>query len=306
MAKKPKSIPDIKITAPAVAPVPQVAETTEASVVLPQKPHICIATPCYGSQVFQNYFLSVISLIMTVTHRRDIDISFIVRGGDSLITRSRNSITAEFLASPQYTHLLWIDADIGFRPEAIYRLIAANKDIAAGIYPLKALQFPEQIPAMSRDELIFRHTGYPFNPTGNTFRVENGFVPVKDAPTGLMLIKREVFTKMIESYPELKYKPDHQVGLEAIAEKINDYYYNFFDTFIDEEGRYLSEDYAFCRLWQKVGGEVYADANSKLTHTGLYQYQGDFAKMLKYKYTETPDAVPTTVAPPAEAPPASE
>jgi hypothetical protein len=101
---------------------------------------------------------------------------------------------------------------------------------------------------------------------------------------------------MKEAYPNLKYKPDHQVGLESLANKINDHYYNFFDTFVDEEGRYLSEDYAFCRLWQRIGGKVYADANSKLTHTGSYQYQGDFARMLKSRYTEQPaaNAQPTT------------
>src|ERR1700748_2080913 len=90
------------------------------------KPHICIATPCYGGQVFQNYFLSIIALIYAVERRKDIDLSFIVRGGDSLITRSRNSIVAEFLSQPKYTHLLWVDADIGFSPEAVYRLIQSG------------------------------------------------------------------------------------------------------------------------------------------------------------------------------------
>ena len=251
----------------------------------PTRPHIVIATPCYGGQVFQNYFLSVISLIYAVERRKDIDLSFIVRGGDSLITRSRNSIVAEFLSEPKYTHLLWVDADIGFTPEAIYRLLSFNKEIVGGVYPLKAFTYPDDIPAQKREELMVRYTTYPFNPIGTTFKVENGFVEVKDLPTGLMLIQRGAFNKLIEAYPELKYKPDRQVGLENLAHKIDDCYYNLFDTFIDETGRYLSEDYAFCRLWQKLGGKVYADAESKLTHTGSHQYQGDFAKMLSYRYT---------------------
>jgi hypothetical protein len=263
-------------------------------------PHICIATPCYGGKVFQNYFLSILNLVYATVRQQNMNLSFIIRGGDSLITRARNSIVAEFLSNDQYTHLLWIDADIGFTPESVFRLVSANKDIAAGIYPLKAYTFPDVLPAeMTKQEFANRYTKYPFNPIGASFTVENGFAEVKDAPTGMMLIKREVFYKMIEAYPELKYYPDHMVGLEGIAQKINDYYYNFFDTFIDDEGRYLSEDYAFCRLWQKMGGKVYADITSKLSHNGSHMFQGDLAATLSYNYkteqTQKPAVTPQPV-----------
>ena len=210
------------------------------------KNNIMIGTPCYGGQVFTNYLTSVLGLVITAQKRNDLNLGFRVRGGDSLITRARNSIVAEFLASEQFTHLLWIDADIGFTPDAIYRLINSGHDIAAGIYPLKALTLPDELNG-NRDELFKKHQRYPFNPVDpKNIDVKNGFIEVKDAPTGLMLIKREVLEKMVEAYPELKYNPDRQVGLEGIAAKIADHYYNFFDTFIDESGRYLSEDYAFC------------------------------------------------------------
>ncbi len=270
------------LAAPAPSPVPPVAPAAGG-----QRPHVVICTPCYGGQVFQNYFLSIISLIYAVERRKDIDLSFIVRGGDSLITRSRNSIVAEFLSQPKYTHLLWIDADIGFSPEAIYRLLQSGHEIAAGVYPLKAFTMPDEIPAQKKADLFLNYTTYPFNPIGPTFKVENGFVEVKDAPTGLMMIQRQVFDKMVQAYPELKYKPDRQVGLEKLAATIDDCYYNFFDTFVDDAGRYLSEDYAFCRLWQKIGGKVFCDAESKLTHTGQHQYQGDFSKMLAFRYTRS-------------------
>lgn len=247
-------------------------------------PNIMVGTPCYGGQVFVNYFTSILGLVNTVRQRNDVSLGFRVRGGDSLITRARNSIVAEFLANEQFTHLLWIDADIGFTPDAIYRLINSGHDIAAGVYPLKALTLPEELNG-NRDELFKKHQRYPFNPVNaNNIDVKNGFIEVKDAPTGLMLIKREVFLKMIEAYPDLKYYPDKQVGLEGIAAKISNHYFNFFDTFIDEEGRYLSEDYAFCRLWQRIGGKVHVDALSKLSHQGSYKFEGDFHGMLSSRY----------------------
>ncbi|RYE96385.1 MAG: hypothetical protein EOO77_41060, partial [Oxalobacteraceae bacterium] len=105
--------------------------------------HIAVATPCYGGQVFQNYFMSILKLVFNAANN-NVALSFIIRGGDSLIPRTRNSIVAEFLATEQYTHLLWIDADIGFEPEAVFRLVKADRDVAAGVYPMKTQGWPER------------------------------------------------------------------------------------------------------------------------------------------------------------------
>jgi hypothetical protein len=59
-------------------------------------------------------------------------------------------------------------------------------------------------------------------------------------------------------------------------------HYRFFDVMVDPESRrYLSEDYGFCRLWEKIGGEIYVDANSDLSHQGERLYTGDFAATLR-------------------------
>ena len=59
--------------------------------------------------------------------------------------------------------------------------------------------------------------------------------------------------------------------------------YAFFDTMIDPvSNRYLSEDYAFCRLWQKIGGKIYADVASSLTHYGTYSFKGN----VSHKFAE--------------------
>jgi hypothetical protein len=211
--------------------------------------HIAIATPCYGNTVFTNYLTSMIRLMIAwkADAFKDTHFSFLIRGGDSLIPRVRNSIVAEFLSKEEYTHLLWIDADIGFSPEDILRLLNSGHDVACGVYPLKKINFPDNIPPMTQDEFKILYTSYPFNPISRTFNIPpDGFVEVLDAPTGLMLVKRDVLKKMMGSYPEMKYKPDTMLGLEGIAAQIDDYYYRFFDVMVDEAGRYLSEDYAFC------------------------------------------------------------
>jgi hypothetical protein len=99
-----------------------------------------------------------------------------------------------------------------------------------------------------------------------------GFVEVLDAATGFMCIKKEVFYKMMKAYPNLKYTSDQIINTERFTSKNT---YAFFDCIIDEKSnRYLSEDYAFCRMWQKIGGKIYADLLSPLTHWGNYAFKG--------------------------------
>ena len=93
-----------------------------------------------------------------------------------------------------------------------------------------------------------------------------------DAATGFMCIKKEVFRKMIEAYPNLKYTSDQIINGKRYG---SDNCYALFDCIIDEKSnRYLSEDYAFCRLWQKIGGKIHANLQSPLTHYGTYPFAG--------------------------------
>lgn len=249
--------------------------------------HIAVATPCYGGQVFQNYFMSILKLVFNA-QANNISLSFIIRGGDSLIPRTRNSIVAEFLATEQYTHLLWIDADIGFEPEAVFRLVKANRDVAAGVYPMKTLGWPEKTDGpLTRAEFEARYARFPFNPINGRIRIdEDGFIEVLDAPTGFMLIKRAAMMRMVDSYPDLKIIADHMPGLEHIADKIEKFNYRFFDVMTEPNGRYLSEDYAFCRRWQEIGGQIYVDAASNLSHQGSHLYQGNFLDYIRTTYTK--------------------
>jgi hypothetical protein len=191
-------------------------------------------------------------------------LDFFFRHGDSLVTRARNDCVAYFLSYPQFTHLFWIDADIGYSPEAALRLLRADRDVVAGVYPLKREDWPSDgVPQGTTrarfEELYARYTV-------NTGRLgedvtlvidADGFMKVREAPTGFMCIRRKVFERLIAAYPELQYVPDWPEGSVPGGAV----HYRFFDVTVDpESGRYLSEDYGFCRLWEKIGGEMYVDA----------------------------------------------
>jgi hypothetical protein len=250
-----------------------------------------IVTPSHDGKYFQNYVMSMMNFAIEA-ERAGMRLQVLFHQGESLVTRARNNCVAQFLANPQWTHLFWIDADIGFSAQAAFRLLLADYDIAAGVYPLKREDWPAEGVAEGTTRQLFEatFTRYTVNAKASeaSSQVElevqpDGFMRMTEAPTGFMAIKRGVFERLIASHPELNYVPD------SIGEPDLGLHYRFFDVMVDPQTRrYLSEDYGFCRLWSGLGESIYIDANSNLTHQGAKLYRGDFASSL---LTALPHAV---------------
>ena len=241
-----------------------------------------IGTPCYGGMITADYFKSCMQLVALASTQK-IELQFATIGNESLITRARNTIVSMFLDDKDYigTHLLFIDADIGFVPQNIERLIRADKDIVCGIYPRKCIHWDKirgvlkENPNVSNEELEYRSLGYNLNFVDpKNIRIEEGFCEVMEAATGMMLIKRDVLVKMQKAYPERKYNSDQIVNGQQWRSD------NCYDLFgvgkidWDKDQRYLSEDYYFSRLWSKIGGKIYADVSAPLTHQGNMHFKG--------------------------------
>jgi hypothetical protein len=56
--------------------------------------------------------------------------------GQSLVSRARNWLTGDFLAT-DYTHCLWVDCDIIFTPQDVERLASLDEAIVGGFCPFK-------------------------------------------------------------------------------------------------------------------------------------------------------------------------
>ena len=237
-------------------------------------PFVMIATPCYGGLLNQGWVESIIQLT-TYAPQNDFAVTTVMNGHDSLITRSRNKLVSVFLDNPQATHLMFIDADIVFKPEYIKRMLAFDQDVVAGMYPVKNIDWSavqkKLSPNMTQDQLQeagLNLVGLPYpKPEGEE---RDGFVTAAYAGTGFKLIKRGVFEKMIAAFPETKYSVA-QTFPRTTANSGNQY--ALFDCFIDKmTGVYLSEDFAFCQRWRQIGGKIWLDTKSPLTHIGVYKY----------------------------------
>jgi len=198
---------------------------------------------------------------------------------ESLVHRARNISVARFYQKSRATHFLFIDADIHFDPDSVLRLIASNHDVAVAAYPKKGIMW-DQTEAYVKTGQTDRDlnkvaASLVLNFKGHKTPIQNGFAEVLDGPTGFMLIKREVFTKMFEHYPELNCMNDHM-------NRDLDTYCAVFDCMIDPDNkRYLSEDYAFCRRWQQMGGQIFADVTAVLGHVGNIRFNGKLEDRLK-------------------------
>ncbi len=243
-----------------------------------ERTHLVIGTPCYGGQVTNTYASSLLKLQHALGQKKDIDLTVLMLGGDALITRARQNIMTQFMENPEATHLLFIDGDIGFEPAQVRRLLEFEADMAAAVYPTKRIDWDKvkQAAQSGTDRLDKAALSYvmEFVPLKEA-ALKNGFAKVRFAGTGFLLIKRQVIAKMVERYPELKYNRENRAEDTL---KNSPWRSALFNCMIDPEtGVYLSEDFSFCRRWTDMGGEIWADLHSQLTHTGSMTFAGDVA-----------------------------
>jgi len=257
-----------------------------------RKNKLFIATPMYGGMAHGLYIKSSLDLQLTM-NKYGIETKFSFLFNESLITRARNYLVDEFLRS-DHTHLLFIDSDIHYSPQDVLALMALDKDVIGGPYPKKSInwsnvaQAARSHPNLDPKELEQLVGEYVFNVVKGTkqFTVTEP-LEVMEIGTGHMMVKREVFEKMEKEYPMIRYKPDHvgQANFDGSR-----YIHAYFDTVIDSKDsivgggsdRYLSEDYMFCQMWRKMGGQIFMCPWMKTQHIGTYPFTGNMPAVAQH------------------------
>jgi len=209
--------------------------------------HLCM--PCYGGQLTESTFMSYIKWA-NVARQLGLDWTVETMTNESLISRARNTLTAKFLHTKESTHLMFIDADIGWEPWHLLVMLNHDKDVVGGLYPMKSLPVKwcvNGIPDAVQDD-------------------PSGLIEVTKTGTGFLLMKRDVFEKL-NAHPAVK-PFINDIGLDPV---LNPYMKTYFDTAV-RENRYYSEDWTFCENWRDIGGQVFIDKRVLLKHTGTYVF----------------------------------
>jgi hypothetical protein len=243
---------------------------------------VFLSTPCYGGVCLESYLASILRLQILLIQEK-IELYIDTTENESLVHRARNVSVGRFMQKTDAEYFMFIDADVHFEPDSVVRLIRSGHDISVACYPKKLVMWDQakkalmdgdqKNPAMLASSLVVNF-GAASRP------IQDGFVEILDGPTGFMLIKRDVFSKMEKHFPELMCMNDHQ-------NRDFDTYHACFDCMIDPvTRRYQSEDYAFCRRWQQMGGKIYADVRTTLGHVGNLPFTGCMDDRLKAKTTK--------------------
>ena len=211
-----------------------------------QKVHICM--PCYGGMLTESTFMSYIKWA-NVCRQYGLDWTIETMTNESLISRARNTLVAKFLQNEQSTHLMFIDADIGWEPWHLLVLLNRDVDVIGGLYPMKPLPIRWVV------------NGFEGAEEG-----PDGLQEVSKTGTGFMLVKRHVFEKL-NAHPAVKpFRND--IGLPKELDK---HLRTYYDTAV-RENRYYSEDWTFCENWRDLGGKIWVDKRVLLRHTGSYVF----------------------------------
>ena len=237
--------------------------------------HFCM--PCYGGQLTEQTFMSYIKWANTA-RQLGLDWTVETMTNESLISRARNTLTAKFLHTKESTHLMFVDADIGWEPWHLLVMLDAQKDVIGGLYPMKSLPVKWCV------------NGLP----GFVEKPEDPLIEVTKTGTGFMLIKREVFEKL-DQHPAVR-PFNNDIGLPP---ELNPYMKTYFDTAV-RENRYYSEDWTFCENWRDLGGQVFVDKRVLLRHTGTYVFDGTTQQKL---YEDLAAVINPVTAPAAPAVP---
>ncbi len=167
---------------------------------------------------------------------------------DPYVPLARNTASADFLKSDS-THIFFIDVDI-LDPQIamhIERMLGHNEAIVGGFYPKK-----------DEKKLTWVCNALPDRPPED----ERGLLSLRHIGTGFMLIKREVFEKMIETMGD---------KIAYIEDETDRPLWDFFDM-PRVDGRKLSEDWYFCNVARQIGYKVYGDTKVLLMHIGTAVY----------------------------------
>jgi hypothetical protein len=218
---------------------------------------ILIGIPAYGGNVCEKTLTGVYETTRDLV-RKGISIELITVVNDSLIPQARSNLANFFYHNTDATHLLWVDADIGFHGEDVQKLIELDAEFACGTYPKKVLPLRYTC-ALPKEGIVWNepHTAIQAS------RVGSGFA----------LLKKSAFERISKHFPELRYTPrseSRQVSKQEVEAS-----FHFYETYKDKDGVLVGEDYAFCDRFRQAGGTIWLRPDIVLSHVGSYVFTGE-------------------------------
>ena len=227
-----------------------------------------IALPAYDFKVSLKLAVSL-ARFAQVAPKHGVTIQIGSICGCSVVSRARNLLVKDMLES-DCTDLIFIDSDINFEPEDVFRLMAWTSDPKRGIVG--------GVPRIRSEDKVYIAT-LDYDENNELTMNHMGLVRARRIATAFMMVRRDVFTTLVDAHPEWSYY-DKRTDRTVNA---------VFDFKLTDEG-YMGEDYLFCDRAREHGFEVWIDPAIKLGHMGVQEYMGDFGAEVLYPMIAKPEA----------------
>ena len=213
-----------------------------------------IAVPAYDAKLNAS---CAQSLLRAAYHcaKHDIELYPKFIHGGIFIDNARSLLVKEFLTT-DCTHLFFIDADIGFEPDALAGLILADNPISVGVYPRRD---PDVLAGA-------KVTAYNAN-FHDPETVVNGWLRVDRAATGFMCIRRDVLEVMSDRAPVTKLAESKFSKFGGPTPMV---------FHVKHGERFIGEDYCFCDDYNALYNEglfdqpIWAFPDINFDHAGIF------------------------------------
>jgi len=238
---------------------------------------ISVATPAFGEMFYTPYVQSMLRLQRAI-HQR----SWTMRHATvayAYIGEARNYLLTHWYDKSDATHLLFVDADMGFEPQLIFDMIALEKPVVGVIYTKRQVNLEKLAELSAKGEkpaqAIARAHDFIVRPLrGRQPRRLKGFMEVEGCGTGIMLIQRAAIATMLKLIPDIN---DINAKKTSPLAADLDRMIRAFDN-IDANGAPLMDDFAFCYRWQNLcKGELWARADQSVTHIGMHRFVASYS-----------------------------
>jgi hypothetical protein len=245
--------------------------------------HVFVATPAYDGKVDSDYSQSLAQAAQAATVF-GINFTACVMSNGAFIDLARNIFCKFFLEdNKDCTHLLFIDSDLKFESRAFVEVIrhcTEDRPVVAGMY--RRRQEPEDYPC--------RWTPHPELSKDGIDKLwydEEGFLMCNRVPTGFLCIRRNIIEEMAVRALKVTIK---DIGLVP----------RLFYTFVDEETRFIGEDFAWCDdFMDQYDKQISIWPDFDFVHGGYKcNYQKWISKNVIYDEETKGHKVPKTVGDP--------
>lgn len=229
---------------------------------------VLIATPCFGGNMGERCAVSLFKTAQFFTENK-IRHSLITMANESLISRGRSRLFSFFYNNTDFDYLLFLDADIGFHPQDILKLMELNRPFTCAGVPLKSLD-----PKYNFGVVADKNGKLVFDDARKALQVDY-------VGTAFMMLHRSVYSTMAKHYGHLRYMPSKtHTNRPATDQEMENSFYFFQPDVVD--GDLKSEDYMFCKRWRDIGGNIWLRPDIILDHTGSHVFTGiDLTRVFK-------------------------